>query len=92
MKIKIYQLPVENSKTFMNYNFITQTKKEKIDISEYELVFEGEVEASNLEEVFTIFNVNHPEGYKGRSLSVSDVVEVDETYWFCDSWGFKNLL
>jgi len=39
-------------------------------------VYEGEINCSDLEEVYRMFNLNHPEGYHGRSLSVSDVVEV----------------
>ena len=30
----------------------------------------------HLEEVYQMFNLDHPDGYRGRSLSVSDVVEV----------------
>ena len=41
-------------------------------------------------------NLERPEGYKGRSLSVSDVVEIvdengDSTFHFCDSIGFKQI-
>lgn len=44
-----------------------------------------------------MFNLNHPEGYKDRSLSVSDVVEVmkdpmhPHCFYFCDSVGFKPI-
>jgi hypothetical protein len=44
-----------------------------------------------------MFNRNHPHGYKARSLSVSDVVEVvaDEKlkpgFYFCDSIGFQEV-
>ena len=31
---------------------------------------------SYLENIFYIFNVNHPEGFTGHSLSVSDIVAV----------------
>lgn len=47
--------------------------------------------------VRSMFNLNHPEGYKDRSLSVSDVVEVMEDpmhphcFYFCDSVGFKPI-
>ena len=38
-----------------------------------------------------MFNVDHPEGYTGRSLSVSDVVEFvgEGVCYFCDILGFK---
>ena len=44
-----------------------------------------------------MLNINHPSDYRGRSLSVSDVVEVYESdavpqgFYFCDSVGFKQV-
>jgi hypothetical protein len=61
----------------------------------YDKVFEGEVECGTLEEVYQMFNLDHPDGYRGRSLSVSDVVEVvgeeESTFHFCDSIGFREV-
>lgn len=63
----------------------------------YDKLFEGEVGCGNLEDVFQMFNLSHPAGYRGRSLSVSDVVAVCdpntgvERYYFCDSIGFKEI-
>ena len=92
MKIKLYQLPKGNKKIFLSYAYIKEEMKEEIKLSEYELVFDGEVEGSDIEDVFFLFNVNHPEGYTGRSMSVSDIVEINGTYYFCDAFGFKKLL
>ncbi len=91
MKIKLYQLPMGNKKIFLSYAYIKEEMKEEIILSEYELVYDGEIEGSNLEDVFFAFNVNHPEGYTGRSMSVSDIVEINGTYYFCDAFGFKKL-
>ena len=60
----------------------------------YEMVYEGEVEAQTLEDVYRIFNCAQPNDYHARSLSVSDVVEVinapdTSAFYFCDSFGFK---
>lgn len=61
----------------------------------YDKVFEGEVECGTLEEVYQMFNIGQPDGYRGRSLSVSDVVEVvgeeKSTFHFCDSIGFREV-
>lgn len=67
-----------------------------IDSALYDRVYEGDVECSNLEEVYQMFNLNHPKDYLGRSMSVSDVVEVTYTdgsskFFFCDSVGFKEV-
>lgn len=51
----------------------------------------------SLENIYQKFNVDHPADYKGRSLSVSDVVEIRESdtlnpgFYFVDSIGFKSI-
>ena len=51
----------------------------------------------NLEDVFVLFNSGRPEDFRGHSLSVSDVVEVEDAasitpgFYFCDSIGFKEI-
>jgi len=64
----------------------------------YDYVFDGEVlRVENLEQVFEVFNLSNPEGYHGRSLSVSDVVEVksvsgESNYFYYDSVGFHKVV
>ena len=40
----------------------------------YYVVFDGEIETNSLEEIYTKFNTEHPLGFKGHSLSMSDVM------------------
>ena len=101
MKIKIYQIDMERDKhriAMMGYeDTLARLNSDGIDSSLYDLVFEGEVEAKNLEAVYAKFNLDHPAGYTGRSMSVSDVVQVVESttakegFYFCDSIGFKEI-
>ena len=69
----------------------------EIDSSIYDCVFSGETDCGGLEDVYQKFNVAHPDGYKGRSLSKSDVVEIIEAdgvkpgFYFCDTFGFKEV-
>lgn len=69
----------------------------KINPKFYKGVWSGKVEAANLEDIFYIFNMEHPADFRGHSLSVSDVVEVlgggdvEPGFYFCDSWGWKRL-
>lgn len=101
MDIKIYQINMDrdsNRVCFMSYDALPRFQDtQDIDSSIYDLVFEGTVEAKHLEDVYHIFNTEHPEGYRGRSLSVSDVVEIPEGadieagFYFCDSIGFKKI-
>lgn len=66
-----------------------RTKSGELD---YELVFDGDLPAQTAEDVFRIFNLEHPNGYRGRSMSVSDIVWMEGIgYWFCDSIGFRQI-
>lgn len=99
MKIAIYQIDPErdgNNVAFLNYENLERFQGSAALRSEiYDKVFEGEVECGTLEEVYQMFNLDHPNGYRGRSLSVSDVVEVvgeeKSTFHFCDSIGFREV-
>ena len=90
MRVKIYQLPVEHERCFRGFN-----PGLKFPLGEYKLVWEGELDAKAIEEVYVILNCNPPEGYKARSLSVSDIVSatVDgkEMLYFCDSVGWVRI-
>lgn len=44
-----------------------------------------------LEEVFLELNINKPKDFKGRSLSVSDIVEINNEYYYCDSFGWVAI-
>lgn len=62
----------------------------------YKNVYEGEVEEKEnliktLDYLFTKFNIAHPDDFRGHSLSVSDVVELDGVWYFCDSYGWVNV-
>ena len=83
MKIRIYQINLERD--IMRVAFASYDQLEEmtgspvaIDSSIYDLVYEGEVDCQDLEDVFQVFNLHHPLDYGGRSLSVSDIVEVIE--------------
>jgi len=65
---------------------------------DYETVYEGELEVEDetdtvgiLEKLFFIFNMKHPQDFKGHSLSVSDVVELNGKNYYCDSNGWVDV-
>lgn len=101
MKIKIYQVNMErdeNRVAFMAYESLAKFQDSPdVDSRIYDKVFEGEVNCFTLEKLYEIFNREHPAGYKGRSMSVSDVVEIvdgttGKSYFnFCDSFGFQQV-
>ena len=101
MNIRIYQVNLgrDNKRVaFQGLNELEHFQGSKgIDSSIYDCAFAGQVNCEGLEDVFQKFNIDHPDGYKGRSLSVSDVVEIIESddlepgFYFCDSVGFKKV-
>lgn len=61
---------------------------------DYVCIYEGEIEgdvSEALEKLWVIFNTQHPEDYCGRSLSVSDVVMLNDVAYFCDSFGWTEI-
>ena len=67
-----------------------------VDQSNYELVYAGPfTPGETLETIYRDLNVNHPEDYRGHSLSVSDVVVLREygkdTAHYCDTIGFTEV-
>lgn len=72
----------------------------EVTIDHYEVVYIAPLPAHDdrlafLEAVFKKFNLNHPEDFKGHSLSVSDIVAIREngtvSCYYCDSTGFQEL-
>lgn len=102
MFIRIYQINLERDEKrvcFLSHTSMT-LHSGSLDSSIYDLVFTGDVECENLNEIFEMFNIEHPYGYKARSMSVSDVIEIvkdfDKTncssdFFFVDSIGFKKV-
>ena len=93
MKIKLYQIaPEKDDKNLMFMGFEFTVLHGGINADSYEIVFDGDLPAQTAEDVFRIFNLEHPNGYRGRSMSVSDIVWMEGIgYWFCDSIGFRQI-
>lgn len=87
---------------FLNYKQIS--RRGGVDLENYWTADFGTIEATSpqaaCEKLFRKYNSGDPfelQGYEGRSMSVSDVVELwpaddgAHTAWFCDSFGFVQL-
>ncbi|MCM1435636.1 MAG: YodL domain-containing protein [Ruminococcus flavefaciens] len=98
---KIYQLPDGEKYHGIRFESKEQLEKDEVQLNheDYELVYEGEIDDfkgnATLETIYTQFNTNHPEDFKGHSLSVSDVIVIsvdrNDTAYFCDSMGFTEM-
>lgn len=67
-----------------------------VDKANYELVYSGKLEeGTSLEDLYTKINIDHPEDFRGHSMSVSDVVVIrdgdGERAHFVDSVGFTEV-
>lgn len=93
---RVWQLKPESD---VRMRFISLAEFEKNfgspKMSDYQTVYDGEVETNNLEALYTKFNCAHPPGYAGHSLSMSDVLELYDdsgsAYHYCDRFGFKEI-
>ena len=78
--IRIYQIDLDRDNdgvAFEPYGTLARYQgSPDVNPALYDKVFYGAVDVSDIEDIYRIFNVEMPEGYEGRSLSVSDVVEI----------------
>ena len=100
-EFSIYQINMDRDSA--NVCFIGMESLEKIkgtkevNAAAYDRVYDGKMDCISLENIYQKFSVDHPADYKGRSLSVSDVVEIRESdtlnpgFYFVDSIGFKSI-
>lgn len=98
----IYQLKRDDATAdlrFMNSEYL-QKKGIEPQYENYELVYTGALtkdgnQIEKLEDLYRIFNVEHPHDFSGHSLSVSDIVALKQagvvSYHYVDSIGYKEL-
>lgn len=108
MRVNIYQVISEKDTNKTKFrDFQHATSYGEIDPSIYRCVFRGSIKGEDLEDVFEAFNLYNQQylgTYQGHSLSMSDVVELEEDVvssrgaktlkgcYYCDSVGFKNII
>ena len=94
----IYQIrdgSAGESYEFMNMNFI-ESHGLQIRKEDYDLVYTADLLGNtSLDDIYEQFNINHPEDFRGHSMSVSDVVVLNDnghvTAHFVDSMSFSEL-
>ena len=99
MKIKIYQIDPARDGNRVKFQSLADTKtlqgSPRIAAEIYDRVFMGDVDCEDLEEVFALFNTAGHRLHRGHSLSVSDIVEVEQgaatQCYFCDMFGFSPV-
>lgn len=101
MEYKILKLPLTNPSKWQAF------EKQNVVRRDYVAVYKGEIEEREdgdidtiLEDLFVMFNVNHPKDYYSSSLSVSDVIEITKKnekgkktkeWYYVNDFGFGKL-
>jgi hypothetical protein len=94
--VRIWQLGPETD-VYMKFISLDEMTKKfgEPNPEHYRIAYDGQLGTNNLEAIYTRCNTNHPPGYNGHSLSMSDVVELyDSTgseYYYCDRFGFQQI-
>lgn len=95
-EVKIYQASLDSKIAFCNYE-MAQDMNIEINLDDYKEV--ANYYLSSDKEDYIILESIFRDGNNGtlkskftmRSVSVSDIVELDGVKYFCDSFGFKKL-
>lgn len=84
---------------FANYSYL-QKKEMEPEIDRYEVVYHGSISMSEdvnrqLEDLYVKFNIDHPDDFRGHSMSVSDIVALkvagEVSCYYVDAFGFVEL-
>lgn len=100
MTIKIYQATgnTDFDPSFMHFSIVRKAipdLKEKLkeyykEVYRYEKA-DSTNEMALLEKIYTKFNIDRPEDFKGHSLSVSDIVDLDGKLYYCDAYSWEEI-
>ena len=92
--VEIYQLNSEKCDQldypleFMPARYL-RSKNIKFDFSLYDKVYTDYIDdLTNLEDIFEKFNINRPDDFYGHSLSVSDVIVMNNKMFYVDDFGY----
>lgn len=104
---EIYQYEVDEARFNENEDYqksvarrlfreLTESDKPLFTLDSYKMVAKGIVKAEDsdfdaLDKLFHEYNVAHPAGYRGRSISVSDVIKLNDKYYYCQPIGWDNI-
>ena len=94
----IYQLKDTEETENLQFMSMDYLERKGISVSKvnYDLIYTAPLEdGTNLEDIYTRFNIDHPADFRGHSLSVSDVVVLhqngENTSHYVDSFGYREV-
>lgn len=100
VSIKIYQIDLEKKKEAKITDVLAYNLIENIRRNNYKKVYETKVSSQIknvltteeiLEGLFALFNTDKPSNYEGHSMSVSDIIKLDNKAYYVDTTGFVDI-
>lgn len=99
----IYQIKRDDKLVPLRFRSLSSLNRhgDLVEGKNYDKVYSGPLSDkftdrnSQLEDIYTTFNLYHPKDFRGHSLSVSDVVVIEgdgkASAYYCDSVGFQEV-
>lgn len=96
---EVYQIPISNKAKFRSFDEF----KDEIKMIDYVFVYEGSIFVTDkvannehrkefiLDDIFYMLNAKRPKDYYAHSLSCSDVIKLEDDYYYCDFIGWEKL-
>lgn len=101
MRFAIYQINHNRDKNHVSFSGLNALERlsgsRQIDVEIYDKVHEADVPCDDLETIYSISNTRQPNCFRGRHISVSDIIEVKESsilekgFYFCNDIGFAKV-
>ena len=95
MRTKIYQINPERDTNRVKFDGLYRLEQHQgspaVDASIYDEVFNAEIDETDPEGIYLMFNTGGHPLHRGHSLSVSDVIVNDNGAFFCDAVGFEPI-
>ena len=87
-------------KLFVPYSYL-EKKHINLDPEDYKMIYADEIfinesegddiSMHDLDKIYEKYNIDFPEDYVGRSMSISDVIMFDDCAFYVDMFGFHKL-
>ena len=99
MKYKIFQMKhSEQTRGIIFTSYETaMINKPNLSLKDYDMVYSGDGiltvrdDSDALDNLYNVFNVRHPNDFKGRSMSVSDIIDLDGRMYYVEPFGYKRI-
>lgn len=97
--VKVFQLNNGTETRHLRFASLSICKEFGFEVKKenYNEVYSAELENAYestedfLESLYARFQSSRDENYKGRSLSISDIVEIDGIAYYVDDFGFEQI-